>query len=377
MKSGRVERLRLRLLERGEVVPIVLPPWALESTSAECTTLVVLAPVPTQLVLHLHPWPGSPSQIGSGAGALALTRCGRDRVSLLGVAIEMRSPRAVVHSLVATSPEPPLSLPSILPEREPGAAAAPGEPGPPPAREPLGARLRRFEEGARGAGATGVDVSLLSSPAYVRLVLAPGCHRLLASGVDGAPPFVLLLGAVDSDKPERLLPNEAGDVTHEICTAREQRFLVSIETAPIEAERQLAVAHFPAPRGLPERFGPELGERLLSALGGSQAPRELGPLVAVSLGAQGRTPLPRALLPRTCYLAAAIPVHGVVQALSIGARAGATSAEATSLEDAAGPHLGFCTSRSGQVELDVEARGAGLAWLFALFQLGPAEMGRR
>jgi hypothetical protein len=123
---------------------------------------------------------------------------------------------------------------------------------------------------------------------------------------------------------------------------------------------------------LPGRFGPDIAERLLVALGKSAAPTRLGPLVLTMLGAQGRTPLPRSLLPQTCYQAAAVVVHGGAQALSLGVRAAASNAEVTSSDAALGAQLGFCTGRSGQVELDVEARGLGLSWLLFLFQAGPA-----
>jgi len=371
-EGGRVEVQRLRLLERGDITPVVLPPWALDSELADCTSLLFLAPVPTQFMVHLHPFPGLPSQILSSAGALQITRCGRERATLLGVALEMRSPRAVVHTLVAMGQEPPPALALTLPERDPGAAAPAGDPGPAPARESLAQRLRRFDEASRNAGATDVEVALLPSGGYVRLALAPGCHRLLASGPDAAPSYVLLLSDNDAEKAERLAPSEAGDVTREICTARERRVLLSLEVGSLEAERKLAVAHFPLPAGLPERFGPELAARLLAALGGSMAPQKLGSLVSASLGAQGHTPLPRPLLPQTCYVAAAIGVHGSLQTLSLGARVGARNFEATSAGTQPGPHIGFCTGRSGRVDIDVEARGLGLAWLFTLFQLAPA-----
>jgi hypothetical protein len=70
-----------------------------------------------------------------------------------------------------------------------------------------------------------------------------------------------------------------------------------------------------------------------------------------------------------------VVVHGAAQSLSLGARAGSHSSEASSTESQRGPHLGFCTGRSGQVELELEGRGLGLAWLFALFQMGPARKG--
>jgi hypothetical protein len=38
-----------------------------------------------------------------------------------------------------------------------------------------------------------------------------------------------------------------------------------------------------------------------------------------------------------------------------------------------GPRLGFCTGKVGRVELDVEARGLGMAWLLSLFQMGRAK----
>ena len=65
-------------------------------------------------------------------------------------------------------------------------------------------------------------------------------------------------------------------------------------------------------------------------------------------------------------------LHGTSQGVSLGVRAGAMNAEATSSDPALGPHVGFCTGQSGLVELDVEARGLGLSWLFFLFQMGPA-----
>jgi hypothetical protein len=104
------------------------------------------------------------------------------------------------------------------------------------------------------------------------------------------------------------------------------------------------------------------------------APKQLGPLVLTTLGAQGRTPLPRQLLPRTCYVGVAAAIHGQALSLSLTARTSTSSSESTSLEDRPGPRIGFCTSKDGAVEVEVEARGVGVAWLFTLFQVGPAEV---
>jgi hypothetical protein len=370
-----VDSLRVRLLERDNILPVALPPWALDPARGECTTLVLLAPVPTQFVLHIHPWPGLPGVLGSSAGALQLTRCGRERASLLQVLVEMRSPRAVVHALVAVGNEPPPPLLRSLPERDAGPAAPPGDPGPDPPREPLATRLSRFEARERSAGALEVTQHAIAS-GRLRLTLAPGCHRLFASQPDQAPVYRLELRESEGDPAQTLAPSARGDVHHELCVARERPLLVSLAVAEGESRHPqvaLASARFALPEGLPVRFGPEVIEAMALGLGGASAPRRVGPLVVATLGAQGRTPLPRKLLPRTCYVALATALHGQVQALSLGVRTGSTNAEATTTGAAPGPRLGFCTGRDGHSELDVEARGLGVAWLLLLFQMGPAQ----
>jgi hypothetical protein len=282
---------------------------------------------------------------------------------------------------VAVGAAAPAPLVSTLPERDSGPEAALGDPGPPPARAPLAERLHGFGERAKNAGASATETAPLAN-GHSALSLEPGCHRLLVTGTDPAVPYTLSLAETegtesDADaahgQTERLEPNASGDVQHELCTARAKRLLVTLDESPRQrVERQLIIAHFPLPSGLPRRFGPEVVERLLAALGKSAAPRRLGTLVFTTLGAQGRTPLPRTLLPQTCYLAAATVLHGSAQAISLGVRAGPSNAEATSSDVAPEPHLGFCTGRCGLVELDVEARGLGLSWLFFLFQMGPA-----
>jgi hypothetical protein len=370
--QARVQALGLRLLERGEPAPLVLPPWAADDSLGRCTTLVLVAPAPTQFLVHVHPWPGLPSVFASSAGALQLTRCGAERVTLLQVRLELRSPRAAVHGLVAVGTDPPEALTRVLPERDAGTAAPLGDAGPEPPREALASRLARFERSAVIAGATSVESSLLPSPGYVRLSLAPGCHQLLATTASPATPYTLLMGEGDDPNLERLPASERGDVRTELCSVRGRKISVSVDAAGTDAERRLAVAHFAPPEGLPGRFGPEVAEQLLRALGKSRAPRRLGLLVSTTLGAQGRTPLARALLPQTCYLAALAVRSGRAQALTLAARAGAVSAEASARDGDSGTQLTFCTDRRGAVELDVEARGLGLSWQLFVFQAGPA-----
>jgi hypothetical protein len=372
--QARREALRPRLLERGEITPIVLPPWALDSKRGNCITLALLAPPATQFVLHLHPWPGSPSVVPSSAGAVQLTRCGKERLALLQVRVEMRSPRALVYTWLSVGNVPPAELTTTLPARDTGPDGPSVSPGPAPEREKLALRLERFTSSALGSGAQASESLRVASRGQVALTLAPGCHRLLASGEAPSPPATLLLSESEGQDPLRWEPDDTGDARGEVCTLRTRRFRAALDAGDRDLEKTLAVAHYEPPRGLPERFGPELAERLLRALGGSRAPRRLGTLTYASLGAQGLTPLPQQLLPGTCYLAVLVTVHGSAQALSLGVRAGAENAEGNAAGNEPGTHVGFCTGKSGHAELEVEARGVGVAWLVTLFQMGPARV---
>jgi hypothetical protein len=296
-------------------------------------------------------------------------------VALLQVRVEMRSPRALVHSLLAIGNAAPPELTTTLPARNAGAPAASVNPGPAPDREKLAVRLQRFESGALTSGALGSESLRVASSGQAQVTLAPGCHRLLASGEAPSAPAALLLSENDDEQePLRLAADDSGDARGEVCTVRTRRFRVALEAGEADLDKTLVIAHYEPPSGLPERFGPELGERLLQALGGSRAPRRLGTLALATLGAQGLTPLPRQLLPGTCYVAAVVTVHGSAQALSLGVRAGATNGEASVSGNEPGTHLSFCTDKSGQTELEVEARGLGVAWLVTLFQMGPAHV---
>lgn len=350
----------------------MLPPWAFDDERGACTTVVLLAPAPTQFLLHLHPWPGQPSAYASAAGALQLTRCGPERAALMRVLVEMRSPRAVLHVLVAVGGEAPSPLPETLPERDTGSAAPRGNPGPPPSRPPVAERLASFEARAKSEGARSVRSLLLPRIDYAQVSLGPGCYRLLATGPDDSRPFALLMTEKVDERPESRSAGELLDVQHELCTARPQSLYLRVVAPGDELDRTLLLAELPLPEDLPARFGAELAARLAVALGGSEAPRRLGPIALATLGAQGRTPLPRRLLPHTCYVAAAVVAHGRVDQLSLGVGAAGRSHEATSQDAERGPRVAFCTGHRPEVDLDVEARGLGLAWLLVLFQAGPA-----
>jgi hypothetical protein len=361
------------LLEREQAAELALPPWALDPTRGECTTLTLLAPVPTQFVVRFHPWPGLPSALASSAGAFQVTRCGTARMALMQVTVEMRSPRAVLHPLVAIGAAAPPLLETMLPTRDTGPSAAEAATVTARQREPLAERLRRFETKATLDGGRAFEALPLRPGKPERLALGVGCHRLLASMAEPGA-FRLLLRDASEREPRRLEATEGADVSQELCFARERSLLVEVEVLDGKGEVTLASASFPLPKGLPGRFGPQIAERLTETVGASSAPGQLGLLVSSSLGAQGHTHLPRELPPGSCYLAAVLPLHGEPSSLALGVSAGAWSGEAASTAAGLGSKLGFCVDRTGQVDLDVEARGLGLAWLLLLFRAAPAEV---
>lgn len=367
--QGKVERGKPRLLERGELLPLVLPGWALELGDSQCTTVYVLGPIQTHFVLHVGLAPGVSDPHPSSAGAVSLTRCGRERLALVNIVVEMRSPRVVLHSLIGTSSSAPPPLSALLPERDSGVAAAPGEPGTAPARAPVNARLRAFETRELAAGALSVESEPLVTGSPVRVGLEPGCYRLRVWSGDSSTRYVLLARSRESDEPERFFPSEGGDVDAELCTLRARPLLLALDAPLGPGERVLGIARYALPEGLPMRFGPDTAERLARALGATEAPRRLGSLVSASLGAQGLTPLPRALLPGSCYLAVATLIHGESQGLSLAVRGAGLTKEALGDASGSGPRLAFCTGASGKTLFEVEARGLGVAWLFALFQV--------
>ncbi len=289
------------------------------------------------------------------------------------VAVEMRSPRAVVHALVAVGAERPPPLETTLPARDTGPLAAEAAPAPARPREPLAERLRRFETKARLDGGRALEALPLLPGRPERLALGVGCHRLLASTAEPGA-FRLVLRDASEREPRRLEAAEGADVSQELCFARERSLLVEIEAPDPKSEVTLASARFPLPTGLPGRFGPQIAERLTETLGASVAPGRLGLLVSTSIGAQGHTHLPRALPPGSCYLAAVVPLHGEPSSLALGVSAGAWSGEAASTVTGLGTKLAFCVDRTGQADLDVEARGLGVAWLLLLFRAAPAEV---
>ncbi|HMJ14918.1 MAG TPA: hypothetical protein VK524_26075, partial [Polyangiaceae bacterium] len=315
-KHGSVQYLKPDLLERGSVRPLTLPARLLNPTPG-CTSVAVLGTASTNFLLRVPAFPGGVEAAtlmpeASVAGAAQVTRCGPSKLALSALEIEMRSPRAVLEVVIASTPQPPPLLRRVLPERDPGPLAPFVSSGPPPTSAPLATRARSLEDRARREHALEFARTSIESDAagagQTLLRLAPGCHRLDVLGVP-APPRSLRpvdidaeLSALDRSSGAVSDMSENADASLLSCVGESVpmrlRFAGSLPGTPVA----LLHARWALPETLPESWGSIARARMASALG-VQHVRALGsPPVYTSLGVTGVTALPVQVEPGNCYV---------------------------------------------------------------------------
>jgi len=370
-------------LERGEAKLLLLPEEATSSKLPGCTTVAVLGAVSTSFVLRFAP-PRHRSQRSGGewprvavAGIAEVTRCGDTRGSLSRLVVEMRSPRAVLEVVVARSLAPLSAVDAVLPQRNPGPVAQPIASGPRPMLGPLSVRAKAIEAAARRRGAAFQERRLMTADGdgagEKDLVLDEGCHRIDVLGPTVAttarPPDIdamivdrATLTPLASDR------TESADATLELCVG--QRAAVQLHFAGAPARNTVTVLHArtPLPTGLPEHWGPQARGHMAEALRAHHLRSLGGSPVYASLGVVGVTALPVRVEPGACYVAAVAALRGDEQGLALAASAGTKDHQ--NQTGASGTALAFCARASTTALIEIEARGRGLVWLFALWQTG-------
>jgi len=392
-KLGRVDRLEPRLLERGEIRPLLLPPGLPKRVDeGTCTTLVVLGALSTNFVLRFLPAEGrSPLAQGdwpevSVAGAAELTRCGSRRGSLKRVVVEMRSPRGVLEFLVVeTRGKPEPTLRSVLPHRDPGPVTPLPSSGPRPSPGPLEARASAVEARVRRLGAAGIQHELMMAAedgsGETLLRLDTGCYRfdVLAPAVETADSRgldvdievgVALTGEIlGSDRTEN------SDATTEFCIGEPRVALLRFAGALPQAPVVLLQARWELPYGLPERWGSDARAELAEAVRPSHNRSLGGSPVYDSIGVGGTTLLPVELEPGACYVAVAAPVRGHSAAVALVAEVGSQLARNHSPEEGRGTVVAFCAGGASRGKLRVDAHGTGVMWLLGVWQTSRLPLG--
>lgn len=372
---ARVERLRPRLLTRGERVPVPLPYGS--DASPGCTSIAFLAS-PSISFAVLAPRGDQLEPHSSQVGWAQLTYCGTRRAALERLSLEMRSPRGLIEVLVARASSPLPSPGQSLAHRDPGPTSPLGEAGSAPIPPPIEARGVAWEAQARRGGAVQVGRQVLRSenaaPVMTRMDLAEGCHRLSALALQAAAgelPRDLDLFLRSETLPDlsREDQSENSDAEITVCVGEPTPARVGVSGVGAEEPIVLQHARFPLPPGLPERWGPALRGRFADAFFRRQFPGHSEPPIYESLGIAGRTLLPLALEPRTCYAAGVSAIQGNLKGLLVDVAPLDGEGAADSTSDDAALVLGFCTGDDGLAQLRVEATGASVAWLGAIWRV--------
>jgi len=381
---GHVTRLPPRLLERGDVLPLVLPLEALDPKSPSCATLAVLGTSNMQFLLdpgrrvgHAPlEWPE-----GSVAGVLAITRCGPAKPSLAALAIEMRSPRGVLEFLVASSEHEPPALTLVLPERDPGPIAQTPNSGPRPVVAPLAVRVRSLEERAAreqalelttlelAAGAMGVGSTVVT--------LAPGCHRFDLLGEETerrATDVDLEIAELDGGRVLAADHGESSDGGALLCVPAATPVNVRFGGVAPGAKLALVRARWDLDASLPARWPTDARAHMSGVLRAERRTLGTAPLVDESLGVQGDTLWSVEVEPGACYFALAVGLHGEANALSIAAQTARKVAQNRVDPDVPGAGVSFCAGAERRALLEVDARGLGLTWMSAVWRIARARL---
>ena len=382
---GKVTRLKPRLLERGDVLPLVLPVGPLDPTTPTCATVAVLGT--SSLQFSLDPGVRVRQKArdfpeGSLAGALAVTRCGEQKPELAAMSLEMRSPRGVLEFLLLTSDAEPPALTSVLPQRDPGPLAEPPSSGPRPVVAPLAVRVRALE--ARAAREQALELTTLELSAgslgagTTLLTLPPGCHRFDLLGEEAERRATDVdLEIVKADGNETLAADhgESSDGGALVCVSVPTTVTVRFGGVAPFAKLALVRARWELDGSLPARWPGEARSRMSGLLRAERRSLAGAALVDEALGVQGDTLTTLPVEPGACYLALAVGLRGNLVALSVATATARTTAQSRLDPDVAGAALAFCAGADDRVLMEVDARGLGLVWMSTVWQLGRVRLG--
>lgn len=382
---GDVTRFRPRMLEQGRTQPIFVPQNMLEPRTPGCVTVSAISTTNVAFLLAFDEQEADPARrawpVPSAAGVAEITRCGARKPLLSSLVAKMRSRRGVLEVLLTVSEHPPASAIEALPERNAGAALTSPHVGKRPRLAPLQARVdrqllrwrqaevERVRRSVEDAGATGAKSVILH--------LEAGCHD------------VRVLGESDNDSPVDLDARLYSLVTDEVidsdeehsgqarvvhCVGRGARFRLDFSGARPGSEVTVLQGRWELPAGIPLNWGPHARSQLaLSIFGDGFSPIERAPMSS-SLGVRGVTSQRVQLDPTACYLVAVASIRGTVQHLAFGAYVGGRPLQSKGALHGSGASLEFCTQGAGEVELETQATGSGLAWILGVWQLGSPRM---
>jgi hypothetical protein len=385
---GQLRRLKPRMLERGDRLPLSIPPALLDPKDPSCVSVAIIGVPDAHFVLSFSSLdPSAPSTAfpeASAAGAMEVTRCGGDKPFLAGALVEMRSPREVLETLISVSPAGVPRLFESLPARDPGAELALGDPGARPVVAPLSQRVQRLSLRARAEGAQSFEQEAWQagedgSGAHA-VALSAGCHELTLLSETAPPeldpPVDLDLELVDAESGARLAIDrgDAADGSLSWCTGEAVALELRFVGAAPSAALTLAHARWDIPAGIPKTLEPE-ARAALARVARATHTILLGVPLYESLGVQGSSTLPLEVEPDACYTALLVTLRGEARGLSLAARLHFSGKSPRAASDTDGTSIAFCAHGASHATLEVDSEGTNLSWLLAVWETGRAVLG--
>jgi hypothetical protein len=377
-------------LSEDETITVRLPP---DGASAPCTTVALIGARGMSFQARVPHENARDEYTSSVAGVLEISRCvqgsaasakrgGRgasepfDRLS-----VTSEAGRGAFETVIARSRASLAPLRTILLERTGGVLPPPPEPGglpplpSPEARADI-AEARARREGGKlaprdswGAGAEGAGEG--------RVQLEAGCHRIELFAVDprtahASRRFRLDLDAELRDEDGEPLARDrtdAPDARLDTCVGDGTAATVVFAGSPPGAGILVTHLSWPIPERLPLTWGRDTRARMAQAMLARHVGAPRAAAIFLAQGASGLTPVPVDVEPGACYVGVVALEHGHTRGLGLRAMIGARYAadERGTTDDAA--LVSFCAHDRERAHLEVDARGAGVAWALAVFRL--------
>ena len=378
-----VTRLRPRVYSGGTVTALPLPPRAVSPDADGCTKVVVLGAASAAFALRI---PAGSGEVffPSVAGAAEISRCGAERAALSDVLVELHSPRAVIETVLASSPRHLPVLRALLPDRDPGAVLPPRRPGPSPSPPPLASRADAMERRFREDGAVDVDRRLAatdsSGTGHLLVDLGAGCHFIAALGVGSGTEegsFHDIDAELDwaSGELSAVDRTASPDATLLACNARRALGVLAVSGSGPELPVMLVHARRDFPAGVAERWGDGARARIAKALVEQSVPRLPAAPMFEAFGA-GATMLPVEIVPGECYVGAVAPLQSGAKLVTLSASAGAVRAVSHTEDPSSAAVVAFCTGEAERATLDVDVHSSRApAWVVALWNTGMRRLG--
>jgi hypothetical protein len=384
--GGEVVAVAPRFLFDDETISIRLPP-SQRPTASSCLTVAVVGARGLGIHGHFARGPNDDEQAAaSTAGVLELSTC--DAVLPQRIVISTVSGRGAIEVVAAFSRSSLPSVRTIYPERTGGVIPSVPEPGPLPPLASPNARADIAEARARADAAAIAERKTFQSGAdgsgSLQIELDPGCHKIELFGVD--PRSIGKNGRLDVDAELRNADDDtvlardrsdAADAHLEACVGTDTLGEIYFAGTLPHSDMAMTRAVWAIPEHLPRVFGHEPRARMAAALHARHAPPLTDDPIRLIQGPAGITPVALQVEPGACYLAVAAIAHGTPRGLGLRAMAGGQIAsDERGLNDDSGA-VAFCAKGNRDAQVVVDARGASLSWLLAVYRVANGAWGDR